>query len=124
MLRVAVALLVLLIPSVARAETRLALVISNASYPAEIGRLENPHRDGAVIAAALETVGFERRNITVLKDADPMMPCSAESSSDVTAGSSATTMRFILLRHAILAAGFAPEYRRGAHNRLMATGRP
>jgi formylglycine-generating enzyme required for sulfatase activity len=52
------------------AETRLALVISNASYPAEIGKLENPHKDGAVIAAALDAVGFEKRNITVLKDAD------------------------------------------------------
>jgi uncharacterized caspase-like protein len=70
MLRGAVALLVLLIPSILYAETRLALVISNASYPAEIGRLENPYKDGAVIAAALEAVGFERRNITVLKDAD------------------------------------------------------
>jgi uncharacterized caspase-like protein len=54
----------------ALAETRLALVISNASYPIEIGRLENPHKDGAVIAAALEAVGFENRNITLLKDAD------------------------------------------------------
>jgi uncharacterized caspase-like protein len=52
------------------AETRLALVISNASYPVEIGNLENPHRDGALIAAALESVGFSKGNITVLKDAD------------------------------------------------------
>jgi uncharacterized caspase-like protein len=51
-------------------ETRLALVISNASYPAEIGKLDNPHKDGAVIAVALQGVGFEKRNITVLKDAD------------------------------------------------------
>jgi hypothetical protein len=50
--------------------TRLALVISNESYPTEIGVLANPHKDGAVIAAALEGVGFEKSKITVLKDAD------------------------------------------------------
>jgi formylglycine-generating enzyme required for sulfatase activity len=70
MLRAVIALLLLLVPSIAKAEARLALVISNAGYPAEIGRLENPHKDSAVIAAALEAVGFERRNITILKDAD------------------------------------------------------
>jgi hypothetical protein len=58
------------IASPAIAEVRLALVISNASYPAEIGRLENPHKDSAIIAAALESVGFEKRDITVLRDAD------------------------------------------------------
>jgi len=52
------------------AETRLALLISNASYPAEIGRLENPHKDSAMVAAALENVGFEKRNIVALRDAD------------------------------------------------------
>jgi uncharacterized caspase-like protein len=59
-----------LLPFSALAETRIALVISNASYPAELGKLENPHKDGHVIAAALESVGFEKRNITVLNDAD------------------------------------------------------
>ena len=54
----------------AAAETRLALIISNAAYPSEIGRLANPHKDGAVIAAGLQSVGFESDNITILRDAD------------------------------------------------------
>jgi hypothetical protein len=42
-----------------RAETRLALLITNADYPSEIGALANPHKDGAVSAAALQSVGFD-----------------------------------------------------------------
>lgn len=52
------------------AETRLALIITNADYPAEIGRLENPHGDGAKIADALELVGFAKEDIRILKDAN------------------------------------------------------
>jgi hypothetical protein len=51
-------------------ESRIALVVSKASYLSEIGALANSHKDGAVIAAALETVGFEKRNVAVLRDAD------------------------------------------------------
>jgi len=40
----------------ADAETRLALVITNAGYPFEIGALAIPHKDGTVIAAGLEAV--------------------------------------------------------------------
>ena len=54
----------------ADAETRLALVITNAAYPSEIGALANPHKDGMVIAAGLQSVGFERDNITIVRDAD------------------------------------------------------
>jgi uncharacterized caspase-like protein len=54
----------------ADAETRLALVITNAAYPSEIGALANPHKDGVVIAAGLQSVGFERDNIAIVKDAD------------------------------------------------------
>jgi len=49
------------------AETR---VISNASYPFEIGAPTNPLRDGAAIAVALEAIESEKRSIAVLKDAD------------------------------------------------------
>jgi Caspase domain len=52
------------------AETRLALVITNAAYPVEIGVLNNPYKDGEVIAAALESVGFEKGNVSFVKDAD------------------------------------------------------
>src|SRR5262249_30553645 len=44
--------------------------VSRSSSPSEIGRLANPHKDGAVIAAGLAGVGFERDNITIVKDAD------------------------------------------------------
>jgi sulfur carrier protein ThiS len=52
------------------AETRLALIITNAGYPNEVGRLDNPHKDGTTIAAALSAVGFEPGNVAVIKDAD------------------------------------------------------
>ena len=71
MLRSVVFLVSLLLTySAAVAEVRIALVITNASYPAEIGKLENPHKDAAMIAPALESVEFEKRNITILKDVD------------------------------------------------------
>jgi len=55
LLRSAISLLMLILfNSGALAETRLAFVISNASYLSEIGKLENPHKDGVMIAAALE----------------------------------------------------------------------
>jgi formylglycine-generating enzyme required for sulfatase activity len=59
MLRVVIVLLVLLIPSVAQAEKRLALLIGNESYSAEIGRLSNPHNDVAQLEKALKGLGFE-----------------------------------------------------------------
>jgi hypothetical protein len=67
--RIAVILL-LLLPTAAHAETRLALIVTNASYPNEIGKLANPHKHGDLIAAALKTVGFATGNITVIRDAD------------------------------------------------------
>jgi hypothetical protein len=51
----------ILLPGLARAETRLALIITNAGYPSEIGTLSNPHKDGAVIATGLQAVGFEKK---------------------------------------------------------------
>jgi uncharacterized caspase-like protein len=59
MLRVVVALLVLLVPSVAQAEKRFALLIGNETYASEIGRLANPHNDVATLATALQSIGFE-----------------------------------------------------------------
>jgi uncharacterized caspase-like protein len=59
MLRAVIALLVLLVPSVAQAEKRLALLIGNESYSAEIGRLSNPHNDVALLEKALNGLGFE-----------------------------------------------------------------
>ncbi|MGH6814462.1 MAG: SUMF1/EgtB/PvdO family nonheme iron enzyme [Hyphomicrobiaceae bacterium] len=52
------------------AETRLALIVTNAQYPAEIGALANTHEDGKLIAGALKEVGFEEKNIAVVRDVD------------------------------------------------------
>ena len=46
---------------------RHALVITNQAYTGTVGRLENPHQDGRVVTAALESVGFQ---VTHVKDAD------------------------------------------------------
>ena len=60
MVRVAIALLLMvLVPSAAHAEKRIALLIGNQSYSAEIGRLANPHNDVALLGQALKGLGFE-----------------------------------------------------------------
>jgi uncharacterized caspase-like protein len=67
MVRVAIALLLslLLLPSVAHAEARIALVITNQAYIQSGARLTNTHHDGDVVKAALEKVGFK---VWVAKD--------------------------------------------------------
>jgi hypothetical protein len=61
MLRAVVALLVLLVPSVAQAEGRFALLVGNEAYSSEIGRLANPHNDVALLEQALKGLDFEDR---------------------------------------------------------------
>ncbi|MEO0722368.1 MAG: hypothetical protein AAFY43_09495, partial [Pseudomonadota bacterium] len=39
-------------------ERRLALVLANQDYPAEIGRLTNTHQDAAKVEAALRDTGL------------------------------------------------------------------
>lgn len=52
----------------ARAQSaRHALVITNQAYAGPIGRLENPHQDGHLVAEALTKVGF---SVVHVKDAD------------------------------------------------------
>lgn len=48
-------------------EKRLALIIANADYPPEIGRLLNTHKDAATVGAALTQTGF---NVTTVLDAN------------------------------------------------------
>jgi formylglycine-generating enzyme required for sulfatase activity len=67
MLRAAVIiLLIALLPSPARAEARIALLIGNEAYGNEIGRLANPHNDVALLEGVLKGLGFE---VTVASDA-------------------------------------------------------
>lgn len=51
-------------------ERRVALLIGNEAYPADVGVLENPHEDVDAVAAALTKAGFEPEDIIVVKDAD------------------------------------------------------
>src|SRR6478609_7847364 len=60
MVRVVIAsiLLMLLVPSVAQAEKRVALVIGNSAYQYS-PKLDNPKNDATDVAAALRKSGFE-----------------------------------------------------------------
>jgi formylglycine-generating enzyme required for sulfatase activity len=68
MLRAAVVVLsIALLPSLARAEGRIALLIGNQLYNPKVGPLKNPHDDVALVGAALRSLGF---TVTELRDAD------------------------------------------------------
>jgi formylglycine-generating enzyme required for sulfatase activity len=66
MLRAAfIVLLIALLPSHARAEARIALLIGNEAYAPVIGALANPHNDVALLETALKSLGFE---VDVVRD--------------------------------------------------------
>jgi uncharacterized caspase-like protein len=58
LLRAAIAVLLLLVPSVAQADKRVALVIGNSAYK-YAGELANPRNDATDMSAALRNVGFQ-----------------------------------------------------------------
>ena len=64
--RVVVFLMLMLLPSAAQAEKRMALLIGNEGYTGEIGRLVNPHNDVALIEQTLKSLGFE---VVTVRDA-------------------------------------------------------
>src|SRR5262249_25982483 len=67
MVRVAIALLLLVVlRSAALAEGRIALLIGNEGYSAEIGRLSNPRNDIALLEGVLKRLGFD---VTTVRDA-------------------------------------------------------
>jgi formylglycine-generating enzyme required for sulfatase activity len=67
MVRAAIGLIVwVLLASVAHAEKRIALLISNQGYSGEIGRLANPHNDVVLLEKALKDLHFE---VTTVRDA-------------------------------------------------------
>src|SRR5262245_61734009 len=68
LVRVSVAIVLLLLPVAAFAQTekRIALLIGNQAYGSEIGRLANPHNDIALLEKALKGLGFE---VTTVRDA-------------------------------------------------------
>jgi hypothetical protein len=63
---IVVVLLLVLLPSHARAEAKIALLIGNEAYANEIGRLANPHNDVTLLEGALKGLGFE---VVTVRDA-------------------------------------------------------
>jgi uncharacterized caspase-like protein len=55
-----------LVPSIAQAEARFALLIGNEAYGSAIGRLANPHNDVSLLAQALKSLGFD---VVTVRDA-------------------------------------------------------
>lgn len=45
-----------------------ALIISNAAYAEKVGPLENTHNDAELVAKSLQRAGFEKANITRVRD--------------------------------------------------------
>jgi hypothetical protein len=64
---IVVVVLLALVPSVAHADKRLALLIGNEAYAPTIGALANPHNDVAVLEQALKGLEFE---VAVERDTD------------------------------------------------------
>jgi hypothetical protein len=65
--RVAIGIvLLLLVPSVAAAEPRIALIITNQAYTQAGASLTNTHRDSELVKGALEKVGFKTRVVRTL----------------------------------------------------------
>src|SRR5262249_47996991 len=53
--------------SAQQTQARLALLIGNQAYNAEVGALKNPHNDIALIGAALDKLGFKTK---LIREAD------------------------------------------------------
>jgi uncharacterized caspase-like protein len=66
-MRAIAVLFLILLPGLASAESRMALLIGNATYNPKVGQLKNPHRDIALVGSALKSLGFM---VTEVKDAD------------------------------------------------------
>src|SRR5215467_5769373 len=64
-LLMAVLALVLFAGPAAHAEKRVALLVGNQSYGADVGPLKNPHNDVALLEHALTSIGFK---VTTVKD--------------------------------------------------------
>lgn len=69
LIRVAIALTIL-IATPAMSQKRLALLIGNQDYAPAVGRLQNPTNDVALVAEALQKVGFQKDAIRIVHNAD------------------------------------------------------
>ena len=112
---IALALLLFLLPGVAlaQAEKRIALLIGNQAYTPEIGALQNPHNDVALLERTLKSLGFQvttvrdadlatltSRTVTCVADpgylADPVVSADAVTFSEITAPETARRCKRIL----------------------------
>ena len=66
--RIAIVLVILLLPSIAHAQKRVALVVGNSAYT-KVGKLPNPIRDAEAMDALFRRAGFDvvetRRDVGV-----------------------------------------------------------
>ena len=86
-MRIVLALIaMLLIGETAQAERRLALVIANQDYPADIGALSATHRDARLVSDALTSIGFE---VTPIFDANAGDMAAAISDFEIEISSAA-----------------------------------
>ena len=66
MVRAVLLVLMVLLPSAAHAQRRVAMLVGNQGYTGEIGRLANPHNDVALLEQSLTRIGFE---VATVRDA-------------------------------------------------------
>ncbi|MBK8160115.1 MAG: caspase family protein [Rhodospirillaceae bacterium] len=90
--------------SPARAEPRVALVIGNAEYGSEMGRLPNPARDAALMEKSLSAAGFE---VIAITDADQkaMKRAISDFGKRLTAAGPDATALFYYSGHGLQVAG-------------------
>ena len=96
----AFALALLLGPSLASAEPRVALVIGNADYGVDMGRLANPVNDAALMEQSLKAAGFE---VIAINDADQtaMMQAIGAFGKRLAASGPAVTALFYYSGHGL-----------------------
>ena len=90
--------------SPARAEPRVALVIGNADYGSEMGRLPNPARDAALMEESLSAAGFEVIAITNA-DQKAMKRAISDFGKRLTAAGPDVTALFYYSGHGLQVAG-------------------
>lgn len=88
----------------ARAEPRVALVIGNAEYGSEMGRLPNPARDAALMEKSLNEAGFD---VVAITDADQkaMKRAISDFGKRLTAAGPDVTALFYYSGHGLQVAG-------------------
>lgn len=92
-----------LLPSLAMAEPRIALIVGNGAYTA-VTQLDNPTRDAALIAKAVEAAGF---TVTLLADADQatLNQAIAQFGRDLRAAGADATGLFFYAGHGVQSFG-------------------